>query len=811
MRWCRGVGVLGAAVFAFLCSVQALALDALPSEITLHRLNQSQRVLVGTWVGDLWTDDVTAQAGWASADTKVVRVREDGRLEAVGAGTTTVSATVQGQTATVTVTVALPEAVQPWSFRNDIQPLLYKMGCSTGACHGAASGKSGFKLSLRGYDHPFDHQVITRQAKGRRVSVADPDQSLVLLKPTMDVPHEGGERFTKDSDAYRRLRDWIAQGAPPAADADARIEHIEVLPAQMKLAPGGGQPIVVQAHYSDGHSADVTEWVKLDTTDDAVLMVDDDGLITVTGSGAASVTGWYASQVASTSITVPRAKAVDVSVYAKAANYGFIDELVLRKLRSLNIAPSKLAGDATFIRRAYLDAIGVLPTAKETQAFLADNAPDKRIQLVDALLERPEWTDYWTHMWSDLFLVSSTTLRMAEDRNALYRFIRENVEQNVPWDDFARAIITANGNTRENGAANYFLMHKDITDLTETTSQAFLGMSLTCARCHNHPLEKWTQDQYYGFANLLAQVTMKNNDAGGTDVLSSRSGDLIHPRYGAALTPQPLDGDPIPADWASDRRNYLADWLTDPVNPYFTRAIVNRVWANFMGKGLVDPVDDLRLTNPPSNAVLLDALGTDLVENEYDLKALMRRIMTSAAYQRSSKPADPDAPDDTHYAQYIVRRLKAEVILDTYAQVTGVPTPFSGYPEGYRSVQLRDSNVASYFLEAFGRPERRQTCTCERTDDASIAQTLHLANGNTLNDKLKHERFVFASMTADPAGDAAVVDALFYRALCRPPRAAERERALAAMVAERDPAGKRQAVEDITWAVLTSKEYLFNH
>jgi hypothetical protein len=441
-----------------------------------------------------------------------------------------------------------------------------------------------------------------------------------------------------------------------------------------------------------------------------------------------------------------------------------------------------------------------------------DAASDKRAKLADAILARPEFVDYWTYKWSDMLLISSKNLPVPQELNAFYRYVREAVEENRPWDQFVRGIVTASGNTQQNGAANYFFMHREIPDLAETTSQAFLGTSITCARCHNHPLEKWTQNQYYGFANLFSRVRVKNGKTAGNDIVAASFGDVLHPLNGKAIPPQPLDGEVAADAPGADRRAALADWLTAPQNPYFTRAIVNRVWKNFMGRGLVEPVDDLRLTNPATNEPLMEALCLDLSEQGYDLKALMRSILTSAAYQRSSEGADPAAPDNINYSQYIARRLKAEVLLDTYSQVTEAPTPFNGYPAGYRALQLRDSLVASYFLDAFGRPERRQTCECERTDDASIAQTLHLANGDTLNKKLQAEGSILARYESENTADEAAVEDIFWRAFGRPPNETERKECVTMLAsATQSEGGRRPALEDIVWALLTSKEFLFNH
>ncbi len=804
---------------AAICALPILADEfaIIPGEIALYNAGAIHSLVVEQKAGNDWRGDVTEQATFQSSDPAVATVDENGVVIAVGNGEATITATVGGQTVTTPVIVSGTDAPYVQSFRNHVQPVLFKMGCNTGACHGAAAGKNGFRLSLRGFDHDWDHKSLTRQANGRRLSPGDPEQSLMLLKPVMDVPHSGGERFSKDSEAYRILLEWIEAGAPAASKDDPVVDRLEVMPSSVTLANGANQQILVQAHYSDGTYEDVTRWVSFGTTDDSVATVDDLGKVAITGSGAASITVYYASKVSSARIIVPRETPVDASIFANAERRNYIDELVLQQLERLQIAPSTVAADSEFIRRATLDTIGMLPTPEEVSAFVMDPDPAKRDRLVDRLLVRPEFVDYWSYKWSDVLLLSSKNLPRREELNAFYRYIRANVEANTPWDVFVRDILTAQGSTLENGAANYFTMHKETVDLTETTSQTFLGFSITCARCHNHPLEKWTQDDYYGMANLFSRVKFKNGRRGNdTEVISAAFGDVIHPRVGAPVNPQPLDGEPIALNADVDRRDYLAEWLTSPDNPYFTKSIVNRVWKNFMGRGLVEPEDDLRLTNPPSNPDLLEALARDLVEHEYDLKHLMRTIMQSAAYRRSSQSSDPAQPDDKHYSQYIVRRLSAEVILDAYSQVTGVPTKFDGYPEGFRALQLPDSQVGSYFLEAFGRPERKQACSCERTEDSSVAQTLHVANGETLNGKLRDDRSIVATLMNEQASDEEALNTIYLRALARMPRPEEREPALTilAAVPKDGPeceAERRAALEDLTWAVLSGKEFLFTH
>ncbi|MBI2431911.1 MAG: DUF1553 domain-containing protein [Candidatus Hydrogenedentes bacterium] len=797
-------------------SVRADSVALLPQEVALGRAAATHRLLVERESGGLWRGEAVATQ-WVSSNEAVATVAADGTVAAIANGEATITATIDGQPATAKVIVSGTDQPFNWSFRNHVQPVLYKMGCNTGACHGAAAGKNGFKLSLRGFDHEADYKVLTREVNGRRVSLAEPEDSLILLKPTMAVSHEGGERFTKGSKPYQILRDWITAGAPPAHADDPVVERLEVFPPAVTLKKEGEQQLVVRAHYSNGTYEDVTPWVKYGTTDDAVAVVDDNGKVKVTGSGSTAITLWYASRVLSAEVSVPREKPVPPEIFAQAKRSNFVDDEVLKKLESLQIAPAGDATDAEFIRRAFLDCIGTLPTPEEVSAFIADQDAQKRAKLIDALLERPEFVDYWTYKWSDLMLLSSKQLARAEELNSFYGFIRESVQQNKPWDQFARDIVTAKGNTLENGAGVFYIMHKETTDLTETTSQAFLGMSVTCARCHNHPLEKWTQNDYYGMANLLSRVKLKVGlRENSTDVVPASFGDILHPRLARPLPPKPLDGEAISLENAGDRREVLAAWLTSPKNPYFTRAIVNRVWTNFMGRGIVHPEDDLRLTNPPSNEALLAALAKDTAEHGWDVKHLIRTIMNSASYQRSSQPSDPEAPDDKYYSQYIIHRLKAEVILDAYAQVTGVATPFPNYPEGYRALQLRDSQVASYFLTAFGRPERKQTCACERSEDTSIAQTLHIANGDTLNNKLKDDRSIVGQFVTQGLGDADIVNRLFILTYARYPSTEELDEAVAVLAdvphaGEHWPLARREAVEDLAWALLSSKEFLFNH
>jgi hypothetical protein len=721
--------------------------------------------------------------------------------------------------ARATITVKNHGETRPWGFRNHVEAVLTKAGCNSGACHGAAAGKNGFRLTLRGYGPEIDFDVLTRQALGRRVNRARPAESLLLLKPTGALAHGGGVRLAPDSADYRVLAEWIAAGAPgPKAD-DPRYVKVQVLPRAVTLAPGSSQRLLVLATDSEGRTTDVTRWAKFASTDESVVKVDDDGLARVAGRGEGAVSVWFASLVDRATITAPFDTPLDPSLFAGAPRRNPIDEKNLAKLERLRIPPSPDAGDGAFLRRAYLDATGTLPPAEAVDAFAADKGPEKRAKLVDQLIQSDEFIDYWAYKWSDLLLISSRKLP-APALWSFYRFVRRAVADDMPWDAFARAIVTAKGSTLRDGAANYFVLHRDPIDLTENASMAFLGLSLTCARCHNHPLEKWTQDQYYGAANLFARVKLKDGTApGDVVVVADVEGDIRHPRTGKVLPPQPLDGTSLPIDARGDRRAAFADWLVSKGNPYFDRAIVNRVWRNFFGRGLIDPEDDLRATNPPSDEALLDWLVADFRGHGRSVKHLIRTIMNSAAYARSSEPVPGNESDAKFLSHYSVKRLPAEVLLDAIARVTGVPTPFNGYPAGWRSLQLPDVQVASTFLDAFGRPEREATCSCERSAEPSVAQALHLANGPTLNEKLRSDAGAGARAIAAGLDDAAILDNLYRSALARHPTAAERSRLLAvladAAAGESDPAkaaaSRRQAVEDLYWGVLTGKEFLFNH
>lgn len=763
-----------------------------------------QRVVEGKIHGHL-ADGVRI----ASSNPAVLEIK-DGVAYARANGEAAITVQAGEHTVQTTVRVQGAEDALRRGFRNNVQPVLAKTGCNAGACHGAAAGQNGFRLSLRGYDDEGDFLSLTRHAFGRRVNPSDPGRSLLLLKATGTVPHKGGKRFEAGSLEYDILADWIASGANAPGTDDPRIERIEILPRQVLLNRDSTQKLIVRAYFSDGHTEDVTRWAKYTAANAAVTQVGDQGEVKVVGYGEGAVTAWYLSRIATATVTVPYANPVDSNQFAKATRRNFIDGLVLAKLESLRLPPSPKSSDSEFLRRAFLDTVGSLPALAETKEFLDDTSPGKRDALIERLLAHPRFVDYWTYRWAELLLVSSKSLN-APAMWSYYNWIRDQVAANTPWDKLVQRIVTSQGSTFENGAANFFVLHDNPADLSETTSQAFLGMSINCAKCHNHPMEKWTNDQYYKMANLFARVRTKTGTADGEKIVfAAASGDLVQPLRGRPQVPAPLDGEEIPLEDLADRRQHLAHWLTSPSNPYFTRAIVNRTWDNFFGVALVESVDDLRVTNPSSNEALLSAAATFLVENRYDLKALMRAILQSETYQRTSRPLPENEGEDRFYSRYYPKRLMAEVLLDACSDVTGAPTEFKGYPAGWRALQLPDSKIESYFLASFGRAEREKTCSCERTSEPSVSQVLHLFNGDTLNKKLESKGNRLERQLEAKASPESLVEDAFLSALCRPPTAAEREKFIP-MLASAEPGDRRVVLEDVYWAVLSSKEFLFNH
>ena len=703
-----------------------------------------------------------------------------------------------------------------WSFRNHVESVLSKAGCNGGACHGARAGQNGFRLTLFGFDLAADYSYLTRQARGRRIVPSDPGRSLLLTKPTGALPHKGGVRLDVNEIEYRVLAEWIAAGAPGPGNDDPVIESLEVLPPLTTQKVGASQQLVVMARFSDGHVEDVTRWAKYTSVDLNVANVGKHGEVKFVGAGEGAIKVWYLNLNALNFNTVRFNEELLGGESPQQNN--FIDEIVNRKLAELRVPVSPLCDDPTFIRRLYVDAMGVLPTPKEYQAFLDDLRPSdvKRAALIDEVLSRPEFVDYWAYKWSDLLLVTGARLRPAAVE-AYYNWIRERVANNTPWDVMVREVVTASGSALENGAANFYALHQSPEEMAETVAQAFMGLSINCAKCHNHPLEKWTNDQYYGMANMFSRVRAKGwggdfrSGDGNRIVFSDTQGELIQPSTGKPQPPRPLDAEALPFDDTGDRRIALSEWLTSRENTYFAKSITNRVWANYLGVGLVEPVDDMRVTNPASNQELLERAAEYLVEYEFDLKKLMRVILSSATYQRSSVAVEGNVADKRFYSRYYPRRLQAEVLLDAVSQVTGVSSVFKDREQGTRALQLPDSSVDSYFLSTFGRPDRIITCECERTDEPSVTQVLHLYNGDTLNQKLQSNEGRIEKLFSQKTPAAVAVKTAYLDALTREPTELELQRLVAILDSEANLAEKRLVLEDLYWSLLTSKEFIFNH
>ncbi|QJW95777.1 DUF1549 and DUF1553 domain-containing protein [Frigoriglobus tundricola] len=726
------------------------------------------------------------------------------------------------------VAVAAPtvsRAADAPSFSTDVVPLLTKAGCNQGACHGKGAGQNGFRLSLRGFAPEQDYLWITREFSGRRLDRTKPEESLLLRKATGQTPHEGGRLFTPTSREYQLLRDWVAAGYPGPNKTEAKVSKLELTPAASALKPGDEVQLVATATFSDGTRRDVTWLTKFDSNDPAYLEITPGGKAKALRNGASAVRAMYLTEVAVTVFAMPFDRPVDETRFTAANN--FVDTHVFAKLKELRIEPSDLCSDEEFIRRLFLDACGTLPTAAEVTAFAAGTDAKKREKLVDAVLARPEFTDYWALQLGDLFQNRKERdhdVRGAKGVRQFHAWLRKQVAENRPWDAVARDVLTAAGASTDSPAVGYYIVtvgehrHGESSEAPESIAQAFLGTRIGCAKCHNHPLERYTQDDFYHFAAFFSRVKLDRKEAkAGPTTLSVSHPDqnqnknpvgVSQPRTGMFMKPQPLDRSKRDVAPGDDPRVALAKWITDPANEYFTGAMVNRVWRHYMGVGLVEPVDDLRATNPPTNPALWKALNAEFTDKKFDLRALMRVVLTSRAYQLSSATRPGNETDTRFYSHYAARRLPAEVLLDAICDATGVPDRFDGYPVGVRAVQVPDPGSASYFLRAFGRSDRVTACACERSGDVSLPNVLHLICGDTITVKLNSGSGWLAKRLKDEKDDLKLLDELFLRAYARKPGAGERAR-VAELLRDKD-APRDELFRDLFWALLNSKEFLFN-
>ena len=703
-------------------------------------------------------------------------------------------------------------AERPTNFIRDVMPILNRTGCTGGPCHGSAKGKNGFKLSLRGYDPEFDYRALLFEVSGRRFNRAAPAQSLMLAKPAMQIPHEGGLRFEADSRYYKTIYKWIAEGAPfgdPALDAPAELS---VEPPEIFMErPGGSAALRVTAKYGDGSTRDVSNEAVIESNSTSTAGIDDDGSVRGERIGEAAVLVRYEGKFATVPVTILNPE--PGFQWRRLAQYNYIDKHVDAKLERLKIQPAPEASDETFLRRIYIDLTGIPPTPEQARAFLEDPASPrrKRGRLIDRLIGSREFVDHWTLKWGDL--LQSNRKHLGEKGTWAFRqWIRDAIASNQPYDDFARELLTSIGSTFRSPAANYFRVNDDPKLAMETTTQLFLGVRMVCAQCHDHPFEKWTQNQYYQLAAFFAAVGMKPGfDADEQIVYLKRSGnDIKHPKTNKVVDAEYLiasAGLPQIADFR-DRREALAEWLTSAQNPFFAKAIVNRVWSYFLGRGIIEPVDDIRGSNPPINPALLDALERDFVASGFDLRHLIRAIVNSRTYQTGIETNKWNENDEVNFSRFLPRRLPAESLLDAITVATGSRPNFPDVPEDFTAQQLPDPHVGKGgFLDMFGRPERESSCECERRSDLSLPQAMNLVNGPTLAEAVADPEGRLAEAILAGKSDRELVEELYLAALSRFPSPVEMDSALTYM---RSASGRAAQAQDLLWALINSNAFLFN-
>lgn len=707
---------------------------------------------------------------------------------------------------------AAEPAPQPLSFVKDVVPVLTKAGCNSGACHGSFQGRGGLRFSLLGFDPQADYDALVREARGRRVFPAAPEQSLFLLKPTGRMAHGGGRKLDPASESYRILRDWLLQGMPGPKAEDPQVVRLEVVPPDTYLTPGQAVSLRVQAHWSDKSTQEATAWALYESTSDRVAEVDGQGRIKAHAPGRAAVMVRYQGQVAAITVTVPYA----VTKEEAPKGQNFVDDLIQAEWKKLGLKPAPLADDTEFVRRAYLDLIGTLPTPEEVRGFLDSKDPAKRDKLIDVLLDRSEYVDYWALKWGDLLRAHKRALG-EKGIKSFNVWLKQALRENRPADRFVRELVLAQGNLYTSGPVAFYFVDQKPEDLAETTAQVFLGIRMQCAKCHHHPFEVWSQEDYYGLAAFFSRVERKDTKedgryGGAQSVRLKADGQVLHPGTGKAVTPRLLGSPLAPlgkeAEAKHDPREPLARWLTAKDNPYFARNIVNRYWGYLFGRGLVEPIDDLRATNPASHPALLEALTRDFVAHDFDIKHLLRTLCKTRTYQLASEVSPSRDVDGTFFTHRRPRRLPAEVLLDAINQACGAEESFANLPPGTRAIGLPDPGVDSYFLNAFGRPKRTSTCECERGSKPDLSQVLHLANSMAIHYKVVDDRGRVGRLVAAGKKDAEIVDELYLATLSRLPSARERETVQRLLGTA---PSRREGFEDLLWTLLNCAEFVFNH
>ncbi len=781
-----------------------------PAAIRVLHQRQGQSLVLTGRTAEGISLDLTADATFQVADPTIAVV-ENGFVRPLKSGETKITAVVAGQTLEVPVKIELPAVEPPYSFRHEVMPVLSKAGCNMGACHGYSLGKGGFKLSLRGANATHDHEAIFNDAFGRRVSLLDPAKSLLVQKPVGDVPHRGGSRFPRQSLQHQILLKWVEQGAKGDLDNKAEVDHVSIFPERFVVEPSMRQRLQVTAHYTDGTTRDVTRLAIFTVNTEGVAEVDEAGLVTARDYGESAVVARFERKFAAARLIVLKRNPSFQPTPVPTDH--FIDQHVVTKLNDLKVHPSDLATDEEFLRRVSLDLIGLQPTPDTLRAFLADTNPAKRSAIVETLFARPEFVDHWSLKWGDLFQNSRTR----SNEPAVYAFrewVRSAVAANMPLDEFARQLLTSRGGVSDNPASSFFAISKDTNETLERVAQVFCGVRMLCARCHPHPMENWTQEDYYGLNSFFNQVSTKSDPrlAGIQNprsvVLQMTAAFATNPRTNSLQPPRYLGGGEPTLPPETDRRVDFARWLTTRDNPHFARSVVNRFWSYFFHRGIIDPVDDLRTTNPPINPELLEALTRDFVDHGFDVRHLMRSIVTSRTYQRSSLPNATNQHDTLNFSHVIPRRIPAEALLDSLVQATGVKEQFGGAPAGFTAAQLPDADVTSDFLALFGKPQRMEACECERDNESNMLQALHLINGNSILRRVTDPSGRVAQLLNQKLTDEALVEELYLWSLVRRPTAKEQEVAKQHFLSY--GADRAGAAQDLMWAILNSRDFVLN-
>lgn len=777
-----------------------------PPDINLETARDRQSFVVQLTQPDGLTRDISAEAQVAFANPALVR-REGFYIHPVADGATEMTVTAAGQTIKVPVKVTRAKEDRPISFKLDVMPVFMRTGCNTGGCHGAARGKDGFRLSLFGFDADGDHYRLTRELNGRRINLAQPHDSLLLEKGAGKVPHTGGQKFKEGDEYYATIIRWLEADAPTDPATIASPVSMEVFPPSAVLdGKGEKQRLVVRAKYSDGTDRDVTSLALFLSNNDNSAKIDGDGAVTAGDRGEAFVMARFATfTVGVPFITLPKGLQF---TWGNVPENNYVDQLVNAKLKKLRIEPSGLCTDEVFVRRVYLDITGILPTPDEYARFMVSTLPNKRELLVDELLDRKEFAELWVLKWAELLQIRSDGNNVSAKAMLLYyTWLQDKIARNVPTDEWVRELLGANGGTFKNPPTNYYQIERDVLKVTENVAQVFMGMRIQCAQCHNHPFDRWTMDDYYGFASFFTQIGRKGGDDPRELVIfNAGGGEVNHPVRGKPM-PSKFLGGAAPDVTGKDRRMVLAAWLASPENPYFAKNLANMVWTHFFGIGIVDPVDDVRISNPAANQELVDELGKRFTSYKYDFKKLVRDICTSATYQRTTLPTKSNEGDTRNFARGPIRRIRAETMLDIISQVTETKNKFPGLPLGARAVQIADGTTSNYFLSTFGRPTRETVCSCEVRLEPTLSQSLHLMNGDTVGPKIQAGN-VIGKYLQEKKPPAYIIENLYLRCYSRAPRPEEMKKLLA--VVDASP-NKAQVLEDVFWSMLNSREFMFNH